>query len=92
MKEIIQDYIDREDSYCKHRLECLVNLTQMYDLVDSNGIHMSKEDSKAFKKVCDLTLLRYSQCPSYLLISDFHNGQLSISITCRHTWGTKHPL
>ena len=56
MKEIIQDYTDHEDSYCKHRLGCWVNLTQMYDLMDSNGIHTSKEDSKAFKKVCDLTL------------------------------------
>ena len=62
MKEIIQEYTDHEDPYCKHRWECLVNLTHMYDLMDSNGLHMSKEDSKAFKKVCDLTLLHYSRC------------------------------
>ena len=60
--ELCKQYHKAAQPYCKHRLACLENLNNMYNLADPHPVFLPKLKVDLYEEAVDKFLLHYSAC------------------------------
>ena len=60
-EQVCEEFTDPSDAYTVHRQKCIKHMSQVYEIIDEGGMHLSGKEAQCLKKALNSCLLHYNR-------------------------------